>query len=63
MASTNTWESPSFVDKVNCYHCVSPSVNSPELLRKHVPIVVLPDGFGDESTKSKKGKREGGNGE
>jgi hypothetical protein len=41
-ACNNAYASPSSVDKANCCHCVSPAVNSPELLWKHAPIVVLP---------------------
>jgi hypothetical protein len=39
--SYNAHAHPSFVDKANFCHCVSPSINSPELLQKHAHIVVL----------------------
>jgi hypothetical protein len=42
-ACNNTHSSPSSVDKPNYCHCVSPAVNSSELLRKHASIVVLPN--------------------
>jgi hypothetical protein len=42
MACGNAHVSPSSVDKANCCRCVSPAVNSPEILRKHTLIVVLP---------------------